>query len=77
MINIANLSDDFPIWVDETEYTELIKQKSSGWSQCKSQTEWMAKLHYLRTGYKSGKISKEIFFEKEKDLVLNWWVKWV
>jgi hypothetical protein len=77
MINVANLSTDFPIWVDEAEYSKLISQKSKGWSNCDTQTEWMAKLHYLRTGYKSGKISKENFFTKEKELVLNWWIKWI
>jgi len=77
MINVANLSADFPIWVDETEYSKLIGQKLKGWSNCDTQTEWMAKLHYLRTGYKSGKISKESFFIKEKELVLNWWIKWM
>ena len=76
MINVANLSTDFPIWVDDTEYSKLISRKSMGWSNCDTQTEWMAKLHYLRTGYKSGKISKENFFTKEKELVLNWWIKW-
>lgn len=76
MINIANLSADFPIWIDKIEYSKLIIQKSKGWSNCHTQTEWMAKLHYLRAGYKSGKISKEDFFKKEKELVLNWWIKW-
>ena len=77
MINIANLSPDHPIWVEEKEYNSLISRKTNGWSQCDTQIEWMAKLHYLRTGYKSGKIEKSAFFNREKDLVINWWGKWL
>lgn len=76
MINIANLSDDDPIWVTPDEYEDLIRRKVQGWSNCDSQKEWMVKLHYLRKGFKEGKISRDDFFERERDLVINWWRKW-
>ena len=76
-INIANLSPDFPIWVSGQEYDALNGGKRQGWSQCQTQKEWMVKLHYLRRGYKEGKIEKAAFFRKERDLVLNWWQKWL
>ena len=76
-INIANLSPDFPIWVSRKEYDELKSDKRQGWSQCRTQKEWMVKLHYLRQGYKEGKIEKALFFQKEKELVVNWWRKWI
>lgn len=76
MINIANLSDEFPILISEEEYEHLKNQKSSGWSNCQTQKEWMVKLHYLRSGFKENKISKEDFFKREKELVIRWWAKW-
>ena len=76
MINIANLAPDFPIEVTPEEYDELIKRKGNGWSHCKDQKEWMAKLHYLRKGFKAGKIPSQQFFAKEQDLVINWWQRW-
>lgn len=76
MINIANLSDDFPIWITVEEYDELKNQKQKGWSDCKTQKEWMVKLHYLRKGFKEGKITSDSFFKREKELVLRWWYKW-
>ncbi len=76
MINICNLSDDFPINVSPEEYEELKNKKNHGWSHCETQKEWMVKLHYLRKGYVDGKIPADQFFTKEKDLVLNWWQRW-
>ena len=76
MINIANLSEEFPIWVSPEEYEDLKNRKAKGWSNCETQKEWMVKLHYLRKGFKEGKISREIFFNRENDLVVNWWRKW-
>lgn len=76
MINIANLSNDHPIEVTEEEYHELKNRKHRGWSHCDNQKEWMVKLHYLRKGFKEGRITSEIFFQKEKALVLNWWRRW-
>ena len=76
MINIANLSDDYPILVSPDEYERLKNLKSNGWSNCQTQKEWMVKLHYLRKGFKEKKISKEEFFKREKELVIRWWLKW-
>lgn len=76
MINIANLSEDHPIFVTEEEYETLKNRKTAGWSQCETQKEWMVKLHYLRKGFKEGKLPAEQFFAKEADLVLNWWRRW-
>lgn len=76
MINLANLSTDHPMWISEEEYEQLKNRKRRGWTHCDSQREWMVKLHYLRTGYKEGKMGKDAFSEKEKELVLNWWLRW-
>ncbi len=76
MINVANLSEDFPLKVASEEYDELANKKKNGWSHCDSQKEWMVKLHYLRKGFKEGKISREKFFERESELVLRWWRRW-
>ncbi len=76
LINIANLSPEFPIFVSEQEYNQLNKRVEQGWSNCKTQTEWMVKLHYLRQGYKDGIIEKSYFFQRERELVMNWWRKW-
>jgi hypothetical protein len=76
LINIANLSEEFPIWVLPEEYEDLKNRKTGGWSNCETQTEWMVKLHYLRKGFKEGKISRDVFFNRENDLVVNWWRKW-
>ncbi len=77
LINIANLSPEFPILVTPQEYDQLKNEKQQGWSNCRTQKEWMVKLHYLRQGYKEKKIEKTVFFQKEKELVLNWWQKWI
>ncbi len=76
MVNVANLSPDYPLEVSPEEYEDLKKKKHNGWSNCDSQKEWMVKLHYLRKGFKEGKISPQVFFEREKDLVVCWWRKW-
>lgn len=76
MINIANLSESHPIEVSEEEYETLKNRKSRGWSHCDTQKEWMVKLHYLRKGFKEGKIPANQFFARERDLVLNWWHRW-
>lgn len=76
MINLANLTPDFPMSISEGEYDQLKSRKKRGWSHCDSQKEWMVKLHYLRQGFKEGKLTKEEFMAKEKELVLNWWHRW-
>lgn len=76
MINLANLSEEFPIWVSEEEYDTLKNKKTGGWSNCDTQKEWMVKLHYLRKGFKERKIDRESFFTREKELIIRWWAKW-
>ena len=76
MINVANLSEEFPIWVPEEEYNRLKGKKNNGWSNCDTQMEWMVKLHYLRKGFKEQRIKRDDFFNREKELILRWWVKW-
>lgn len=76
MINVANLSDEFPIWVSEEKYESLKNKKSGGWTNCDTSLEWMVKLHYLRRGFKEQKIDRDAFFRREKDLVVRWWAKW-
>jgi hypothetical protein len=76
MINVANLSEEYPFWVTQDEYDELSQKKQLGWSNCDSKKEWMVKLHYLRKGFKDGKINREKFFAMERELVTKWWRKW-
>lgn len=76
MINVANLSEDFPIWISEEEYDTLKVKTNGGWSNCETQMEWMVKLHYLRSGFKAQKIPREDFFKREKELIIRWWAKW-
>jgi hypothetical protein len=76
MINVANLSSDFPLWVTPEEYESLSQKKNGGWSNCDTQKEWMVKLHYLRKGFKEKRIDAEVFFQREQQLVLYWWAKW-
>ncbi len=75
MINVANLSDKFPLLVTEEQYDTLKALKKGGWTQCNSQEEWMVKLHYLRSGYKEKKIEKQSFFKTERELVIKWLTK--
>lgn len=75
-MNLATLSPEFPLEIPDEEYDQLVKKKDKGWSHCESMNEWMAKLHYLRTGYKAGKLQPEDFFKREQDLILNWWALW-
>ena len=76
MINLTTLSDSFPVSVDETEYSQYIQKKERGWSNCEDTLEWLSKLHYLRKGFKEGRIKKEEVAKKEAELVLNWWKRW-
>ncbi|MFH2131292.1 MAG: hypothetical protein ABIK68_13035 [bacterium] len=73
---MANLSQDFPIWISPEEYDTLKNKKHGGWSNCETQMEWMVKLHYLRKGFKEQKITRDDFFQREKELILRWWSKW-
>jgi hypothetical protein len=71
-INIRPHSTEHPLLLDETEYQRLVKRREGGWSRCRDQTEWLAKLHYLRGGYREGKLTREEFEQREAQLVLDW-----
>lgn len=72
-INLTPYAVDNLIEIEQEEYQRLIQQKKFGWSVSLSHYECMSKLHYLREGWKSGKIDDQGFREKEKALALNWW----
>ncbi len=75
MISLTPYASQFPIEVEPEEYERLVRQKQDGWSVCRSQNEWLAKLNYLRQGRKEGKIDEAAFRERETTLILNWWKK--
>ena len=77
MIDLTPLDREFPTFVTKQEYEKLIRLSKNGWSHADTDKEWLAKLHYTRTGFKEKKLSKEKFAEIEKNLVLNWWSRWV
>jgi len=61
-----------PLEVSDTEYASLVKRSDSGWSRCSDETEWLAKLHYLREGLRAGKLTAQQFEERETRLVQSW-----
>jgi len=61
-----------PLLVDEAEYDRLVKRADGGWSRCADETEWLAKLHYLRDGLRVGKLTGQQFEEREGRLVQAW-----
>ena len=71
-INLRPDSTEHPLPIDEAEYERLIKRGEGGWSRCRDETEWLAKLHYLRSGLREGKLTREAFEERETRLVLGW-----
>ena len=71
-INILPRSQDHPLWVEEEEYDRLVSRTGQGWSRCDDEREWLAKLHYLRSGFNAGRLEKEQFEERETRLVMEW-----
>jgi len=71
-INLRPLSQAAPLWVEEDEYQRLVQRAEGGWSQCADETEWLAKLHYLRAGLQAGKLEPGQFEERETRLVQGW-----
>lgn len=61
-----------PCWVEDSEYEALVRRKGRGWSECADEQEWLAKLHYLRTGHRAGKLGDGQFAEREERLVELW-----
>lgn len=77
MISLTPHASNTPIEVTPEDYQRLVQQKQYGWTVCQTEHEWLAKLHYLREGRKSGKIDEAGFREKEQALVLNWWKRFL
>lgn len=71
-VNLRPLSDNGPLEIEIGEYDRLVAKNEGGWSHCSSETEWLAKLHYLRQGVKTGKLERTAFEERERRLVEAW-----
>ncbi|MCH8075065.1 MAG: hypothetical protein IIC64_04515 [SAR324 cluster bacterium] len=71
-VNLRPLSDNGPLEIETGEYDQLVARKEGGWSHCSSETEWLAKLHYLRRGLKNGQLERADFEERERRLVEAW-----
>lgn len=71
-VNLRPLSGAEPLLIDEAEYERLVKRTEGGWSRCADETEWLAKLHYLRAGHAAGKLDAAQFAERERRLVEAW-----
>ena len=71
-VNLRPLSDYGPLEIETSEYERLVGKREGGWSHCESETEWLAKLHYLREGLKSGKLDTAAFEKREQQLVEAW-----
>jgi len=71
-VNLRPHSTEQPLWIEEEEYQRLVQRKDGGWSQCRDESEWLAKLHYLRGGLREGKLAREDFEKRELQLVLGW-----
>jgi hypothetical protein len=61
-----------PLLVEDAEYERLVQRAERGWSRCADETEWLAKLHYLREGVRAGKLTETQFEERESRLVQAW-----
>jgi hypothetical protein len=71
-IDLRPHSTEHPLPIGEAEYERLVQRSEGGWSRCHDETEWLAKLYYLRTGYREGRLTREAFEERETRLVLGW-----
>lgn len=70
-MNLRPLSAQ-PLQIREEDYQQQAMRKERGWSRCQDEQEWLAKLHYLRTGFAEGKLREEAFRERELRLVEQW-----
>lgn len=71
-INLRPHSQAAPLWVEDHVYQQLVQRSEGGWSTCADETEWLAKLHYLRAGRQEGKLDPAAFDERETRLVQAW-----
>ncbi len=68
-VNVRPLSKAKPLLLAEEEYEAHVRRAENGWSNCADEQEWLAKLHYLRAGFKAGKLDAAQFEEREFRLV--------
>ena len=73
MVSLTAYSLENQVEVSGEDYNKLVQMKGKGWSHCDSKEEYLAKLHYLRSGFSQGKISIGDFNEREKKLVIGYW----
>ncbi len=71
-VNVRPRSSAEPLWLEDADYDALVRRAEGGWSRCSDAREWLAKLHYLREGYKAGKLNAVQFTERETRLVEAW-----
>ena len=74
-INLTPYSSANSLEISKESYEKLVHIKDKGWSNCTSKEEYMAKLHYLRSGFHKGKIDKNEFNDLEKKIVVSYWNK--
>ena len=74
-INLTPYSSENSLEISIEYYEKLVHINEKGWSNCSSKEEYMAKLHYLRSGFYKGKIDISEFNELEKKIVVNYWNK--
>jgi hypothetical protein len=71
-VNLRPHSATNPLEIDDETYQRLVITNEGGWSRCADETEWLAKLHYLRSGFEGAKLDRSTFEEREYRLVYNW-----
>ena len=71
-VNLRPHSELQPLEIEQAQYDELVRRSAGGWSRCADETEWLAKLHYLRSGFAADKLDRAAFEERETRLVVNW-----
>jgi hypothetical protein len=71
-IPLRPFSEHTPQPIEEADYDRLVKRAREGWSACSDETEWLAKLHYLRAGFRQGKLDRAQFEQRETRLVVDW-----
>ncbi len=71
-VNLRPHSRFQPLEIEDRLYEELVKRAEGGWSRCADETEWLAKLHYLRSGFEADKLGRAAFEEREYRLVADW-----
>ena len=70
--NLRPYSETQPQEISDEAYDGLVQRREGGWSRCAEETEWLAKLHYLRSGFEQGKLDRSQFEAREFRLVAGW-----